>query len=67
MPNIEFNIDFMGQIKQVEYNGEITCEEFMLDITKKYFNNPSTDRSKYAFLICGKLLNSQIFKYKKSK
>ena len=67
MPNIVFNIDFMGQIKQVEYNGEITCEEFMLDITKKYFNNPSTDSSKYVFKVGAKLLNYQRFKYKKLK
>ncbi len=65
--SIRFIVSDDGRIIPVAYNGEISCEEFMLDFTKKYTDYTSTDPSLYTFGIKGKILNSPKFKNKKLK
>ena len=67
MSKILFKVNDSGKIIDVEYSGEITCQEFILDFTKKYTNYPTTDPGIYTFLIRAKVLNSPNFMNKKLK
>lgn len=67
MSDISFKVSDNGKIINVEYSGEMTCEQFILDFTKKYTNHQSSDPDIYTFKASGKILNSNSFKYKQLK
>ena len=65
--SINFKVSDNGQIINVSYSGEITCEAFILDFTKKNCNLQTADPSVYTFKASGKIINSPVFKNKKLK
>jgi hypothetical protein len=65
--SINFKVSDNGNIINVSYNGEITCEEFMLDFTGKNTNLQTTDPNVYTFKASGKIINSETIKKKKLK
>ena len=67
MSKILFKVNDSGKIIDVEYSGEITCQEFILDFTKKYTNYPTTDPGIYTFKIGSKVLNYPKYINKKLK
>jgi hypothetical protein len=67
MPNISFKVNDNGNIINVTYSGEITCEQFILDFTSKNTNLRTSDPNVYTFKANGKILNSNIFKNKQLK
>ena len=67
MSYIRFKVNDEGKIRYVEYNGEISCEEFMLDFTKKYTDKVTTNPNVYIFKAGIKILNSQKYMYNKLK
>lgn len=67
MSNISFKVNDNGQIINVTYSGEITCEQFILDFTSKNANLGTSDPNVYTFKSNGKILNSALFKNKQLK
>jgi hypothetical protein len=67
MTIINFKVNDNGQIINVSYDGELTCEQFMRDFTKKNTNYESIDQNIYTFKVQTKFLNSDKFKSKKLK
>jgi hypothetical protein len=65
--SINFKVSDNGQIINVTYNGEITCEAFILDFTGKHTNLKTSDPNVYTFKASGKIINSPVFKNKKLK
>ena len=59
---IKFKVNDKGKLINVEYNGEMTCDQFIFDFTKKYTNYCSFDKNVYIFKKGGKILNSEKFK-----
>ena len=62
---LEFSVSDNGELINVNYSPDITCEEFMLDFTKKNTNLSTTDPTIYTFRLGGKLLNNPRFVHKK--
>ena len=62
--SISFKVSDNGNIINVTYSGEITCEAFMLDFTQKNTNLQTTDPNVYTFKASGKIINSPVFKKK---
>lgn len=67
MSKILFKVKDADTIINVEYSGEITCQEFILDFTEKHTNYSTTDPTIYTFITRAKILNSPIFMNKKLK
>lgn len=67
MTIINFKVNDNGQIINVSYDGEWTCEQFMRDFTKKNTNYESIDQNVYTFKVQTKFLNSEKFKSRKLK
>lgn len=65
--SIDFKVSDNGKIINVKYDGEITCEAFILDFTKKNSNYQSSDPNIYTFKASGKIMNSPNYKNKKLK
>ena len=65
--SINFKVNDNGNIINVTYSGEITCEAFVLDFTRKNTNLQTSDPYVYAFKAGGKIINSPVFKNKKLK
>lgn len=65
--SISFKVSDNGNVTNVNYSGEITCEAFILDFTKKNTNLQTTDPNVYTFKASGKIINSPAFKDKKLK
>jgi hypothetical protein len=65
--SINFKVSDNGNLINVSYNGEMTCEEFILDFTKNNTNLQTSDPNVYTFKASGKILNSPIFIKKKLK
>jgi len=65
--SINFKVSDNGKIINVTYSGEITCEAFILDFTRKNTNLQTSDPNVYTFKASGKIMNSPFFKYKKLK
>jgi hypothetical protein len=65
--SINFKVSDNGYIINVTYSGEITCEAFVLDFTKKNTNLQTSDPCVYSFRVGGKMINSPVFKNKKLK
>lgn len=62
--SISFKVSDNGNIINVIYSGEITCEAFILDFTKKNTSLQTTDPNVYTFKANGKIINSPTFKNK---
>lgn len=62
--SISFKVSDNGNIINVTYSGEITCEAFILDFTKKNTNLQTTDPNVYTFKASGKIINGPVFKNK---
>lgn len=67
MTKINFKVSENGKIINVSYDGELTCEQFMRDFTKKNTNYESIDLNVYTFKVNTKILNSGKFKGLKLK
>ena len=67
MTNIGFEVSDEGKVIYVEYSGEISCEEFIIDFTKKNTDYATSDPKLYTFGLNGKILNTPKFMYKKLK
>lgn len=65
--SINFKVSDNGNILNVTYSGEITCENFILDFTKNNTNLQTSDPNIYTFKASGKIINGPVFKYKKLK
>lgn len=65
--SINFKVSDNGNIINVSYDGEITCEAFILDFTGKNTNLQTTDPNVYTFKASGKIINSPAIKNKKLK
>ena len=65
--SIGFKVSDNGNIINVNYNGEMTCEAFILDFTKSHTSLQTTDPNVYTFKASGKIINSPAFKHKKLK
>ena len=65
--SISFKVSDNGNIINVTYSGEITCEAFILDFTKNNTNLQTSDPNVYTFKASGKIINSPVFKNKKLK
>ena len=56
-----------GKIINVAYDENMTCENFVLDFTKKNTNLSTIDTNVYTFKASGKIINSPSFKNKQLK
>lgn len=65
--SINFKVSDNGIILNVTYSGEITCEAFILDFTRKNTSLQTSDPNVYTFKASGKIINSPVFKNKKLK
>ena len=65
--SINFKVSDNGIILNVTYSGEITCEAFILDFTRKNTNLQTLDPNEYTFRVGRKIINSPVFKNKKLK
>ena len=65
--SINFKVSDNGIILNVTYSGEITCEAFILDFTRKNTNLQTLDPNVYAFKAGCKIINSPTIKNKKLK
>lgn len=64
---ISFKVSDNGKIIHVEYDENMTCENFVLDFTKKNTNLSTIDTKVYTFKASGKIINSPSFKNKQLK
>lgn len=65
--SISFKVNDNGNIINVTYSGENTCEAFILDFTKNNTSLQTSDPNVYTFKTSGKIMNSPSFKNKKLK
>lgn len=64
MSILNFRVSDGGSIKYVEYDENITVENFMKDFLTKYTNYVNDNEKFYTFKTNGKVLNSPKFKKK---
>lgn len=64
---ISFKVNDNGKIINVAYDENMTCENFVLDFTKKNTNLSTIDTNVYTFKASGKIINSPSFKNKQLK
>ena len=62
---LQFSVNDSGKLINVDYSPDITCEEFILDFTKKNTNLATTDSNIYTFKAGSKLLNNPRFIHNK--
>lgn len=60
--SISFKVSDNGNFINATYSGEITCETFILDFTKKNTNLQAKAPNIYIFKASGKIINSPILK-----
>ena len=65
--SISFKVNDNGNIINVTYSGENTCEAFILDFTKNNTSLQTSDPNVYTFKASGKIINSPTIKNKKLK
>ena len=65
--SISFFVELRGETKQVVYNEDMTCENFIKDFLNKNNYEVTLDPEKLDFLYNGRLLNSDRFKNKTLK
>lgn len=59
MSEIGFKVNDNGKIINVSYNGDMTCEQFMRDFSKKHTKYESIDYNIYLFKVNGMILNGK--------